>query len=65
MADITNDSLSARVDVHIRRGVAAGLGNYRPGVVAGTGGTYLHAVIPIAALGLIAVVVAIGQLIWK
>jgi hypothetical protein len=53
------------VDVHIRRGVAAGLGNYRPGVVAGTGGTYLHAVIPIAALGLIAVVVAIGQLIWK
>jgi hypothetical protein len=28
-------------------------------------GTYLHAVIPIAAIGLIAVVVAIGQLIWK
>jgi hypothetical protein len=30
-----------------------------------TGGTYLNAVIPIAALGLIAVVVGIGQLIWK
>ena len=29
------------------------------------GGTYLNAVIPIAALGLIAVVVGIGQLIWK
>jgi hypothetical protein len=30
-----------------------------------TGGTYLNAVIPIAAPGLIAVVVGIGQLSWK
>jgi monovalent cation/hydrogen antiporter len=29
------------------------------------GGTYLNAVIPIAAPGLIAVVVGVGQLIWK
>jgi hypothetical protein len=28
-------------------------------------GTYLNAVIPIAALGLIAVIVGICQLIWK
>jgi hypothetical protein len=30
-----------------------------------TSATYLHAVIPIAAPGLIAVVVGVGQLIWK